>query len=214
MTAWRRQPEPLAVARPSTSARSMACCRRSWARASTTRPSCGRRRFWEKVYEPFIRRAAGLGRASYEADPDGYDKSWAHCDLLVVGAGPDRPRGGAVGRAGRRAGDHRRRRHAARRHAARRHRADRRRARSGVRAQHRGRAGGTAERPGADPHHGLRLVRLQRLRRGRTGAEACGGPGPAPSARAAVADRGARTRSSPPVPRSGRWSSAATTGRA
>jgi heterotetrameric sarcosine oxidase alpha subunit len=44
--------------------------------------------FWEKVYEPFIRRAAGLGRASYEADPDGYDKSWAHCDLLVIGAGP------------------------------------------------------------------------------------------------------------------------------
>ncbi|MGD9509691.1 MAG: sarcosine oxidase subunit alpha family protein [Geminicoccaceae bacterium] len=44
--------------------------------------------FWEKVYEPFIRRAAGLGRATYEADPDGYDKSWAHCDLLVVGAGP------------------------------------------------------------------------------------------------------------------------------
>ena len=44
--------------------------------------------FWDKLYEPFIRRAAGLGRASYEADPDGYDKSWAHCDLLVVGAGP------------------------------------------------------------------------------------------------------------------------------
>ncbi|HVL20437.1 MAG TPA: 2Fe-2S iron-sulfur cluster-binding protein, partial [Amaricoccus sp.] len=44
--------------------------------------------FWEKVYEPFIRRAAGLGRASYEADPDGYDKSWAHCDLLVIGGGP------------------------------------------------------------------------------------------------------------------------------
>ncbi len=44
--------------------------------------------FWEKVYEPFIRRAAGLGRASYEADPDSYDKSWAHCDLLVIGAGP------------------------------------------------------------------------------------------------------------------------------
>ena len=44
--------------------------------------------FWEKVYEPLIRRAAGLGRATYEADPDGYEKSWAHCDLLVVGAGP------------------------------------------------------------------------------------------------------------------------------
>ncbi len=44
--------------------------------------------FWEKVYEPFIRKAAGLGKASYDADPDGYDKSWAHCDLLVIGAGP------------------------------------------------------------------------------------------------------------------------------
>lgn len=44
--------------------------------------------FWEKVYEPLIRRAAGLGRAALEADPDHYEKSWAHCDVLVVGAGP------------------------------------------------------------------------------------------------------------------------------
>ncbi|KAA3501880.1 sarcosine oxidase subunit alpha [Rhizobium rhizogenes] len=43
--------------------------------------------FWEKIYEPFIRKAAGLGRASYEADPDAYDKCWAHCDLLVIGSG-------------------------------------------------------------------------------------------------------------------------------
>ncbi|MDG3578234.1 sarcosine oxidase subunit alpha family protein [Rhizobium sp. YJ-22] len=43
--------------------------------------------FWEKIYEPFIRRAAGLGRATHEADPDAYEKSWAHCDLLVIGAG-------------------------------------------------------------------------------------------------------------------------------
>ncbi|MBD0415438.1 sarcosine oxidase subunit alpha [Oryzicola mucosus] len=43
---------------------------------------------WEKLYEPFIRKAAGLGKATYEADPDGYEKSWAHCDLLVIGAGP------------------------------------------------------------------------------------------------------------------------------
>ncbi|MEZ2128276.1 MULTISPECIES: sarcosine oxidase subunit alpha family protein [unclassified Sinorhizobium] len=43
---------------------------------------------WEKLYEPLIRKAAGLGRASYEADPDSYEKSWAHCDLLVIGAGP------------------------------------------------------------------------------------------------------------------------------
>ena len=44
--------------------------------------------FWEKVYEPIIRKAAGLGKASYEADPDSYEKCWAHCDLLVIGAGP------------------------------------------------------------------------------------------------------------------------------
>ncbi|WGR72916.1 MULTISPECIES: sarcosine oxidase subunit alpha family protein [unclassified Bradyrhizobium] len=42
---------------------------------------------WEKLYEPFIRRAAGLGKATYEADPDRYEKCWAHCDLLVVGGG-------------------------------------------------------------------------------------------------------------------------------
>ncbi len=44
--------------------------------------------FWEKLYEPIIRKAAGLGRATYEADPDTYEKCWAHCDLLVIGAGP------------------------------------------------------------------------------------------------------------------------------
>jgi heterotetrameric sarcosine oxidase alpha subunit len=44
--------------------------------------------FWEKIYEPAIRRAAGLGRASLEADPDRYEKSHAFCDLLVIGGGP------------------------------------------------------------------------------------------------------------------------------
>lgn len=44
--------------------------------------------FWEKVYEPAIRRAAGLGRASLEADPDRYEKAHAFCDLLVIGGGP------------------------------------------------------------------------------------------------------------------------------
>ncbi|MFT4276445.1 MAG: sarcosine oxidase subunit alpha family protein [Rhodopseudomonas sp.] len=43
--------------------------------------------FWEKIYEPAIRRAAGLGRASGQADPDGYDKCHAFCDLLVIGGG-------------------------------------------------------------------------------------------------------------------------------
>jgi sarcosine oxidase subunit alpha len=45
--------------------------------------------FWERVYEPFIRKAAGLGKlAISELDPDTYEKCWAHCDLLVIGAGP------------------------------------------------------------------------------------------------------------------------------
>lgn len=44
--------------------------------------------FWEKVYEPLIRRAAGLGRGAEAADPDHYDKVTAFCDVLVIGAGP------------------------------------------------------------------------------------------------------------------------------
>lgn len=44
--------------------------------------------FWEKLYEPLIRKAAGLGKAAMQADPDRYEKIWHHCDLLVVGAGP------------------------------------------------------------------------------------------------------------------------------
>ncbi len=44
--------------------------------------------FWEKVYEPMIRRAAGLGRAAGLEDPDTYEKATLHCDLLVIGSGP------------------------------------------------------------------------------------------------------------------------------
>ena len=45
-------------------------------------------KFWEAIYEPLIRRAAGLGRAAGQADPDHYDKAWAHCDVLIAGGGP------------------------------------------------------------------------------------------------------------------------------
>ncbi|TIO92923.1 MAG: sarcosine oxidase subunit alpha, partial [Mesorhizobium sp.] len=34
-------------------------------------------KFWEAIYEPAIRRAAGLGRAAGIPDPDRYDKAWA-----------------------------------------------------------------------------------------------------------------------------------------
>ena len=44
--------------------------------------------FWEKLYEPMIRRAAGLGSLTGKADPDLYDKGFLHCDLLIIGAGP------------------------------------------------------------------------------------------------------------------------------
>ena len=44
--------------------------------------------FWEKLYEPIIRRAAGLGSLSLQDDPDSYDKGFRHCDLLVIGSGP------------------------------------------------------------------------------------------------------------------------------
>lgn len=43
---------------------------------------------WEKLYEPVIRRAAGLGRAAEAADPDHYEKAYAFCDVLVIGGGP------------------------------------------------------------------------------------------------------------------------------
>ncbi|MCP8896122.1 sarcosine oxidase subunit alpha [Shinella daejeonensis] len=42
---------------------------------------------WDKLYEPVIRHAAGLGVAPTEADPDRYAGRFAFCDVLVVGAG-------------------------------------------------------------------------------------------------------------------------------
>jgi sarcosine oxidase subunit alpha len=46
------------------------------------------RRAWHALYEPLIRAAAGLGRAPTAPDPDRYTQRYAHCDVLVVGAGP------------------------------------------------------------------------------------------------------------------------------
>ncbi|MCY1127267.1 sarcosine oxidase subunit alpha family protein [Frigidibacter sp. RF13] len=46
------------------------------------------RSFWEKLYEPAIRRAAGLGALSRKHNEDHYEKAHAFCDLLVIGAGP------------------------------------------------------------------------------------------------------------------------------
>jgi len=46
------------------------------------------RAFWERLYEPVIRRAAGLGALSGLHDEGRYEKAFAFCDLLVIGAGP------------------------------------------------------------------------------------------------------------------------------
>jgi sarcosine oxidase subunit alpha len=43
---------------------------------------------WWMRYERVIRAAAGLGRAPELPDPDAYLRRHAHCDLLVIGAGP------------------------------------------------------------------------------------------------------------------------------
>lgn len=45
-------------------------------------------RAWEKLYEPVIREAAGLGTPAGVEDPDHYEKANAFCDVLVIGAGP------------------------------------------------------------------------------------------------------------------------------
>jgi len=40
------------------------------------------------LFEPFIRRSAGLGRAPTRPDPDRYEAVNRHCDVLVMGGGP------------------------------------------------------------------------------------------------------------------------------
>ena len=43
---------------------------------------------WHRWYEPVIRAAAGPAHAPRLPDPDRYAQRFAHCDVLVVGAGP------------------------------------------------------------------------------------------------------------------------------
>jgi sarcosine oxidase subunit alpha len=45
------------------------------------------RPFWKHVFEPIIRRSAGLGKAPTVGDADRYEQAYAYCDVLVVGAG-------------------------------------------------------------------------------------------------------------------------------
>src|SRR5262245_3755185 len=53
---------------------------------------------WAALYEPLIRRAAGLGKAPRRPDPDAYAQRFAHCDVLVVGARSEERRVGKEGR--------------------------------------------------------------------------------------------------------------------
>ena len=48
----------------------------------------GGAKVWADVFEPVIRRAAGLGEPPRLPDPDRYAHRFAHCDVLVIGAGP------------------------------------------------------------------------------------------------------------------------------
>ena len=52
----------------------------------------GSARTWTRLFEPVIRRMAGLGPAPTKPDPEQYDKVHAHTETLVIG-------GGAAGRA-------------------------------------------------------------------------------------------------------------------
>ncbi|MAO26068.1 MAG: sarcosine oxidase subunit alpha, partial [Roseovarius sp.] len=45
------------------------------------------RPLWKHVYEPFIRRSAGLGKAPTERDEDRYEHLYAFFDVVVIGGG-------------------------------------------------------------------------------------------------------------------------------
>ncbi|MDF3607766.1 sarcosine oxidase subunit alpha family protein [Paracoccus sp. DMF-8] len=42
---------------------------------------------WKHLFEPVIRRSAGLGKAPTEADPDKYEQAYGFADVVVVGGG-------------------------------------------------------------------------------------------------------------------------------
>ena len=44
--------------------------------------------FWYRIYEPFIRKAAGFGVASTKHDKERYEHKYEYCDLLIAGSGP------------------------------------------------------------------------------------------------------------------------------
>ena len=215
MTGWRRAARTAGRRSASTCGGQPAARAAAWRPASTTRPSCGRRRFWEMLYEPLIRRAAGLGRAATRADPDRYEKAYAFCDVLVVGAGPAGLAAAlAAGRAGRARHPVRARtsRSAAgcwprprRSTAAGRGLGDARRGRAGSAA---GRAAACRAPPCSAVYDDSIYGAVERV------ADHLPEPAAARAAPALLAHRRQARSCWPPAPSSGRWSSPATTGRA
>ena len=45
------------------------------------------RPFWKYIYEPFIRKSAGLGQAPRQSDEDTYEHFYHHCDVMIIGGG-------------------------------------------------------------------------------------------------------------------------------
>ncbi|AGT09745.1 sarcosine oxidase subunit alpha family protein [Paracoccus aminophilus] len=42
---------------------------------------------WKHLFEPIIRRSAGLGKAPTEKDPDSYEQAYGFADVVIVGGG-------------------------------------------------------------------------------------------------------------------------------
>ena len=72
----------------STSARSTTCWRRCSSPASTTRPSCGRGRSGTSSTSRGSAPPRVLAGRPPRPIPDRYQHTHAHCDVLIVGAGP------------------------------------------------------------------------------------------------------------------------------
>ena len=43
---------------------------------------------WERLWEPIVRRSAGLGRVRFDTPHGYYDKAYGFCDVAVIGGGP------------------------------------------------------------------------------------------------------------------------------
>ncbi len=115
--------------------------------------------FWDRVYEPFIRRAAGLGRAPTEIDPDTLRQPPPPLRRPDRRRRPRRSRRRAHRRPDRRGNRAGRREPRSRRHAALRAlREHRRRPRLGLARRDPRGTRRTAERPDPDPHHRHRLL--------------------------------------------------------